>query len=271
MIEQFDADWLSLREPADHRARAASDLSGLAQYCPRHRVTRVLDLGSGTGSNLHYLAARLPAHEQEWVLFDHDPELLNRAERRVQATQWAGPAITVQYQQGDLAQFQTYPAAIDVITASALLDLVSAAWIDGLVDYARQQNAAVLLALSYDGRIAFTPQDPDDSHVGAWVNQHQRGPKDMGAALGPEAWLRASEAFARAGYTVKTPATDWQLDHRDTALQRATIAGWHAAAHEVMPSEAERLSRWQQRRIDALGHSTLSVGHRDVLALPCRD
>jgi hypothetical protein len=90
----------------------------------------------------------------------------------------------------------------------------------------------------------------------------------MGAALGPEAWLRASEAFARAGYTVETPATDWQLDHRDTALQRATIAGWHAAAHEVMPSEAERLSRWQQRRIDALGHSTLSVGHRDLLALP---
>lgn len=45
---QFQPDWLSLREPADHRARATGLLRRAASLVAPG--TRVVDLGSGTGS-----------------------------------------------------------------------------------------------------------------------------------------------------------------------------------------------------------------------------
>ena len=70
-METFDADWLALREPVDHRSRAHALLAPLCDAWRARGWSRVLDLGSGTGSNLRYLTPRLPAG-QEWVLVDQD-------------------------------------------------------------------------------------------------------------------------------------------------------------------------------------------------------
>lgn len=271
MAEQFAADWLSLREHADHWARETTDLTELNKYLPTDRPTRVLDLGSGTGSNLRYLARRLPRANQQWVLLDHDAQLLEQAKRSVHASDFNSLSIDVHYQQSDLAKFSDYPQQVDLISASALLDLVSQAWINALVDYAQRQNAAVLVALSYDGRIHFDPVLADDQYLVDCVNQHQRGLKDMGSALGPDAGEYARQAFINRGYTVAITQADWQLSGDDIALQRATIAGWHQAALAIAPDQAERLNRWLQQRTEQLKQTTLTVGHCDLLALPCPD
>ncbi|MGD8498218.1 MAG: class I SAM-dependent methyltransferase, partial [Chromatiales bacterium] len=54
----FSPDWLALREPLDARARSAALVDRLRAQAPRG-PRRILDLGSGTGSNLRYLAPRL--------------------------------------------------------------------------------------------------------------------------------------------------------------------------------------------------------------------
>ena len=74
-METFDADWLALREPVDHRSRAEALLAALCDAWRARGWSRVLDLGSGTGSNLRYLTPRFPAG-QAWVLVDHDPDHL---------------------------------------------------------------------------------------------------------------------------------------------------------------------------------------------------
>ncbi len=76
--ETSTLDWLALREPVDHRSRAADLVAPLAEWWGSRPVQRVLDLGSGTGSNLRYLAPRL-AGEQEWTLVDRDAALLDQA------------------------------------------------------------------------------------------------------------------------------------------------------------------------------------------------
>ena len=68
-METFDADWLALREPIDHRSRAESLLAPLCETWRARGWSRVLDLGSGAGSNLRYLASRLPA--ELWVVSGH--------------------------------------------------------------------------------------------------------------------------------------------------------------------------------------------------------
>ncbi|HKH34927.1 MAG TPA: hypothetical protein VKA80_12340, partial [Beijerinckiaceae bacterium] len=61
----FSADWLALREPADHRARNRELLAQLrARFAGQEAVT-VVDLGSGTGSNLRACAPQL-APRQRW-------------------------------------------------------------------------------------------------------------------------------------------------------------------------------------------------------------
>ena len=76
--ETFTADWLALREPVDHRSRAADLVAPVAEWWGSRPGQRVLDLGSGTGSNLRYLAPRLPG-EQAWTLVDRDAALLEQA------------------------------------------------------------------------------------------------------------------------------------------------------------------------------------------------
>jgi SAM-dependent methyltransferase len=84
--ETFTSDWLALREPVDHRSRDADLVASLAKWWRSFPSYRVLDLGSGTGSNLRYLAPRL-GEQQEWTLVDRDGALLDRA-RPFQSPGW---------------------------------------------------------------------------------------------------------------------------------------------------------------------------------------
>ena len=59
-------------------------------------------------------------------------------------------------------------------------------------------GAAALFALSYDGRIDCSPEDPDDAAIVALVNEHQRTDKGFGPALGPDATACAERCFAAA-------------------------------------------------------------------------
>ncbi len=201
-MEAFSADWLALREPADHAARdmgpAAALTSALAARLVDRLGTRAVDLAAGTGSNVRYLLPRVP-HIQHWTLVDHDPALLAQAWRLLLPIgQAAGRSFDVR--QGDLAALDT--VSFDdcaLVTASALLDLVSEPWLHALAQRCRAAGSHVLFALTYDGRIACDPVDVDDERVRALVNQHQRGDKGFGPALGPEATRVAEACFPRGG------------------------------------------------------------------------
>ena len=94
----FSAQWLALREPADHRARDVSlrdkvvhDLDHLARVRPG--PINLVDLGCGSGSNLRALAPHLPM-TQHWTLVDYDPALLSAAKAAL--TQWADKIVSEQ-------------------------------------------------------------------------------------------------------------------------------------------------------------------------------
>ena len=72
-MERFEDAWLTLREPIDHRARASALTDRLTQAWSAAGWSRVVDLGSGTGSNLRFLDGRL-AEVEEWILVEQDPD-----------------------------------------------------------------------------------------------------------------------------------------------------------------------------------------------------
>ena len=74
----FSADWLTLREPYDLRARNPAVLDAVAAFLKPLSPVRVVDLACGTGSTLRALSPHLPAR-QNWKLIDNDPDLLAHA------------------------------------------------------------------------------------------------------------------------------------------------------------------------------------------------
>ncbi|HET6522203.1 MAG TPA: hypothetical protein VFG47_20625 [Geminicoccaceae bacterium] len=283
-MSAFAADWLGLREPFDAAARSAALAAGFAAALPP--APRVIDLGSGTGSNLRYLAPRLGG-PQAWLLTDHDGALLDAVppttRRFATARGWtlregcgalrldapSGP-VRVRRHRLDLArELNAVPFdEADAVTGSALLDLTSAAWLDALAARCAAARLPVLFALTYDGPVAWRPAADGDARVKAAFDAHQAGDKGFGPALGRDAALYLAGALQAAGFAVRLDRSDWRIGSGDPAMLLAMVEGVALAAREAM--EPDAVDAWAaRRRAEAeRGGLELRVGHVDLLALP---
>ncbi len=278
----FSTQWLQLREPLDAASRAA----GLCDFLPKDSPRAIIDLGAGTGANLRYAAPRLGGM-QDWLLVEHDPVLLAALEGRMR--EWApqltrsGGALSLRNPQFecrirqvalDLAsQLHQLPLSDGVLlTASALLDLVSESWLRALAQSAAKAGATIWFALTYDGRAECSPEEPEDAEVRELCNLHQLKDKGFGPALGPAAAQTAERIFAAQGYHIRSAPSDWRIGTQSQALQQAIVQGWFEAASEIAPQRAEALNAWLAKRrahIDA-ARSELRIGHADIIGRPGR-
>jgi SAM-dependent methyltransferase len=280
----FSSDWLALRAPYDDAVRNRVLLDRLRDWRVRQGEIGMLDLGCGTGASFRALAPLLGGR-QFWVMADHDPALLKAIPDHT--ARWAtaaghamaGNTVTGKNfsasfapQQADLsARLDSLPLdGVRLVTASALFDLVSADWLARLVDLCRRHGLGCYAALSYDGRLDWTPMDRLDTDMHALFDQHQRGTKSFGPALGPDAATAAAAAFRAAGFIVETGPSDWQMEAEDRDMQEALLAGYVQAALDIAPDRAGEIEHWRQRRRFAIGAGTSRhrVGHTDLLALP---
>ncbi|MFO1423198.1 MAG: class I SAM-dependent methyltransferase [Candidatus Competibacteraceae bacterium] len=266
----FSADWLALREPVDAAARNPELTGRLQDWRWRRGPLTVLDLGSGAGANLRFLAPLLGG-EQHWRLVDHDPVLLARGEEQCGA--WAAKReinLTLNWRRLNLVldwerlDFR----GMDLVTASALLDLVSADWLERLAQRCRDARAAVFVVLSYDGSIAWEPALAGDEVVGEQVNRHQRTDKGFGPALGPDATGALTVRLRELGYEVMTRPSPWRLGPEQRGMQTALLEGWVNAARQIAPEAEDDWADWlaRRRRWIEQGASRLRVGHEDLFA-----
>jgi len=265
------SDWLALREAADLAARSAALTRAVVERLPRDRPLRAVDLGTGTGSNVRYLMPRLTADVQQWLLVDRDPTLLAKAVRSLRPVH----SIVVETREMNLGVLDAKLfSRRDLVTASALLDLVSETWLRALAAECRAAGATVLFALTYDGRSQCDPQEPEDDAIRELMNQHQRqNDKGFGRASGPDAVDATERCFADAGFHVTREPADWVLTPDARELQRQLVEGWASAAREMAPERTSMIDDWLRRRLAhiAAERSRISVGHEDLAAwLPSR-
>lgn len=257
----FSADWLALREPFDRRARNETVLKSVRALLDAHHSVHIVDIACGTGSTYRALSPLIAAR-QNWRLFDNDLSLLARIS--------ASPDIKVVPLDLNHDLEAALDGAVDLVTMSALLDLVSGEWMERLAVEAAARRIPVYAALSYDGTATLDPHDPLDDAVVAAVNAHQRRDKGFGPALGPAAAQAATDRFHKVGYTVNEGRSDWVFRPTDREIQTETLSGWATAAREMGSIPLADVMGWLTRRRDhvSAGRSSIRVGHIDVLARP---
>jgi hypothetical protein len=248
----FAPEWLALREGADAQARSTELVDRVRALLAVNREPLVIrDLGCGTGSMGRWLSARLDG-SQHWVLHDRDPRLLELAGASMSG-------VTVETRQGDLTALRAADlAGASLVTASALLDLLTRAQVDALAAACVEAGVPALFTLSVAGRVELDPAEPLDARFQAAFNAHQR----RDGLLGPDAPAVAVEAFEGLGARVETRPSPWRLE--PGALVREWVRGWVEAACEQEPGLTGEADEYLRRRESARA----VVHHVDLLAVP---
>lgn len=283
MSEGFSADWLALREPFDRVARSRALAARLAELLPAR--PRIMDLGAGAAALFRWLAPII-GRAQAWTIVDADETLLGHAFART--ADWAeargyrvttpGRALLIHTPQGAwriealATDFADDPARLplrehDAVACSALMDLVSAAWTERL---AAALRVPLLACLSVDGRDRWRPAHPDDRLIGQGFARDMRRDKGFGRAMGPSAPAMLARRLAARGFRIATAPSDWIIPPIAAPMLEAMVRGHAAAAASALPAAAARIAAWEQARLGALarGRLALTIGHRDLLALP---
>jgi hypothetical protein len=179
--------------------------------------------------------------------------------------------VTVEATLSDIDRIQPGElAGATLITASALLDVLTEDGLAALVTVCGSAGCPSLLTLSVVGRVALTPADPLDSRVAAAFDAHQRRATESGRLLGPDAVELAVEQFDGLGAEVRVGSSPWRLGALQADLAAEWFTGWIGAAREQQPELAAEADGYTRRRLARAkaGRLGVTVDHADVLVLP---
>lgn len=275
--EAFSADWLSLREPVDHSARNADVANAFVAWCAtRGDEVSIVDMGCGTGSTVRALAPRLrnaaAGLRQHWTLVDADDALLERARAAIGDDGALGDlgGLRVEFRRCNLSDMEAVAALLEetdchAVTGSALIDLVSARWIDDLAAIARKRQIALYFALNYTGREIWEPAHRLDEKVLAAFSRDQRRDKGFGPALGGDSTAYFEHRMRDHDYHVTSGTSDWFLGVQDVTLMGELADGIAAAAERGGALSRLEADTWLEARYRAT-HAV--IGHADAFACP---
>ena len=261
----------TLREPYDRRARNAAVLDAVvAALADRPSVT-IVDLACGTGSTFARSAPRCQGAAELAAGRQRSQPAGARAAIVAPRTSPSRPSPIDLNRDLEAA----LDGPVDLVTTSALLDLVSDEWLRAARGRGRGAAAAGLCGaeLRRPHRDRRRPIRSTQTIVAA-VNAHQRTDKGFGPALGPAAAQTAIERFERVGYSVVQGASDWVFGPQDREIQTRDAVGLgRCRARDRRRAARPTSIGWLTRRRDlvAAGRSSIRVGHVDLFARPTGD
>ena len=213
-----------------------------------------------------WLSPLLP-NPQHWIMQDREPDLLAHVYMGVTST----APVTVETRLGDLGGVTAADlAGTSLVTASALLDILTVGEVDRLADACVEARVPALFTLSVLGDVELSPAEPLDAEIGAAFDAHQRRVQDGRRLLGPDAPAAIVESFEKRGATVQVVRSPWQLGGDNAELTAEWLRGWVGAAVEQRPELSAEAAGYLRQRLDAVkaGRLTGTVGHVDVLGVP---
>jgi len=276
-MNSFTADWLALREPTDKISRNALVLAACENAFRRFHHISVCDAGAGTGASVRAFSNFLPK-KQTWTLVDADLANLHKSLALLSArgdvisksetecsVRLNEKIISTRILKRDLSETsEVWPDETQLITASAVFDLVSTPWVSEFIKILRRRNTSLLATLTFNGKMNAEPHHDLDEAMFNAFRAHQRTDKGFGAAAGPDAVSLLRDGLIEAGFTVAEGESPWILGNDNRALMEETLKGIAFAAMEIGHVEKRDADAWLNDRLR--GTQQFIVGHTDIFA-----
>ena len=217
-----------------------------------------------------WLAPHL-AGPQHWVLHDRDPDLLRVAANDPPRSA-DGSAVTVETRRGDLTRLGPDDlAGATLITASALLDMLTAAELERFARSCVGGRVPALVTLSVTGRVRLTPRTPSmpRSAPPSTAPAAHRGGRTL---LGPVAARAAVDAFGElgAGSRCGRARGSWMRFPRAVPRLAGRLGGRRRRAAPRARRRGPRPTSPDATTRSSTAGWPSRVQHLDLLALPPR-
>ena len=262
-MHEFENSWLFQREKIDNLSKNISIINKINRVLKNYDEIRIIDLGTGTGSNFRYLSKKIKFKNQYWTLMDLSKSSLNEA-KKTSVTNNKIQKIILKHddiiKNIDKHNFDNY----EIVTGSAFLDIMPVDWFKKF--YTKNRNTKlVYFSINYDGYFKFYPKHKLDKDVLQLFNNDQKSKKNNKTrAVGPDCSNIINSWFAKTHkcYLFKSNWTN--VKNKKFQLMFVDFC-----EKIIKKNRKTNLLEWLNFRKDNIinNKSKLSVSNKDFLAI----
>ena len=183
-MHKFENNWLFEREKIDNLSKSKFIIKKINSCLSAHDEVRIMDLGTGTGSNFRYLAKKIKAKKISWILIDISKESLIEVKKNILKNHTKDKISIINQnviKNIDKIKFESS----DLVSGSAFLDIMPLHWFKSFYKY-NVNTKLIYFSINYDGYFKFYPLHKDDKTVLNLFNADQRSAKHKNdLAVGP--------------------------------------------------------------------------------------
>ena len=262
-MHEFQNSWLFQREKIDNLSKNISIINKINRVLKNYDEIRIIDLGTGTGSNFRYLSKKIKFKNQFWTLMDLSKSSLNQAKKNIVTNNKIKKIIL---KHDDIIKniqqhnFEDY----DLVTGSAFLDIMPFDWFKKF--YIKNKNTKlVYFSINYDGYIKFYPKHNLDRDILQLFNNDQKSKKNNKTrAVGPDCSNIINRCFSKTHkcYLFKS---NW-IDVKNKNFQLMFL---DFCENIIKTNRKTNFSEWLDFRKENIikNNSKLSVSNKDFLAI----
>tara|TARA_Y100000991_G_scaffold140176_1_gene105653 strand:+ start:692 stop:1480 length:789 start_codon:yes stop_codon:yes gene_type:complete len=207
-MHEFQNKWLNLRETVDRNSRNKRILYLINKFFKNKKNIRIVDLGSGAGSNYRFLKSRL-LNNQYWSFVDISHQSTNYFKKNIKLSSKIKKTnfkIVDVINNLEKINFNDY----NLVTGSAFLDILPKTWFKNFHKL-NVDTEIVYFALNYNGNFKFFPKHKDDKRILNIFNKDQKSDKGIGeVAVGPDCTELINKVFKRTHKTYVLDST-WDV------------------------------------------------------------
>ena len=208
-MHEFQNKWLNLRESVDRNSRNKKILYLINKFYKNKKNIRIIDLGSGAGSNFRFLKPRL-SNNQYWSFVDISHQSTNFFKKNIK---FSSKIKKTNFKIVDVINnlnkitFNDY----NLVTGSAFLDILPKKWFKNFHKL-NIDTEIVYFALNYNGYFKFFPKHKDDKKILDIFNKDQKSDKGIGeVAVGPNCSKIINSVFKKSHKTYVLDST-WDVN-----------------------------------------------------------
>ena len=262
-MHKFNNSWLFQREKIDNLSKSKLLIQKINNSLKDFDNIRIIDLGTGTGSNFRYLSKKIKFKNQYWTLMDISKSSLNEARNNINFNKKIKKISIINndiIKNINKTKFDNF----DLVSGSAFLDIMPKKWFKSF--YHKNINTKIIyFSINYDGLFKFYPNHKLDKKVLSLFNYDQKSKKANNLkAVGPDCSNIINKHFLKTHKTYLINSNWDKIENKKFQLMFLDFC-----TNVIKKHGKENFSEWLAFRKQNIyaNKSKLTVFNKDFLAL----